>query len=160
MKTSDNVAIGARLLKTFFMALRGNPSPGLLAILMSTITLSCGCAIRYYDRNSGTEHLWGFGHLKMRAVPQKDDTPPFTNDPVAYVTEVRTLGLSFGLGEDFRGIAAGWDTHSRVVIKPEGATFYLMWPENTAHLPWGKKDLFSVRIGTNFPEELPTKSGR
>jgi hypothetical protein len=38
-----------------------------------------GCAVHYYSASTGTEHLWGFGHLKMRAVPQRGGQPPFTN---------------------------------------------------------------------------------
>jgi hypothetical protein len=38
-----------------------------------------GCAVHYYSASTGTEHLWGFGHLKTRAVSQRGDQPPFTN---------------------------------------------------------------------------------
>ena len=31
--------------------------------------VSSGCAIKHYDASTGTEHLWGFGHLKMKAAP-------------------------------------------------------------------------------------------
>ena len=119
---------------------------GALALLALT-----GCAMHYYDKTTGTEHLWGFGHLKMRAVPQKGDQPPFTNAVLAFVTGVRTLGLNLATGEDFAGIAAGWDSRSRVIIKQNDASFYLLWPTNTIRLPQDIKDFFTVRIGTNFP---------
>ena len=45
----------------------------------------------------------------------------------------------------------GWDSRSRVVIKADDASFYLLWPSNMVRLPQGLKDLFTIRIGTNFP---------
>jgi hypothetical protein len=116
------------------------------------IMATSGCAIHYYEKQTGTEHLWGFGHLKMRAVPQRADQPPFTNAVVAFVTGIRTLGAHLGAGEDFAGIAAGWDSRSRLVIAAEDAHFYLLWPTNTVRLPQALKDrLFTVRVGPDFP---------
>ena len=108
--------------------------------------------MHYYDKDTGTEHLWGFGHLKMRAVPQRGDEPPFTNAVMAFVTGTRTLGLNLGVGDDFGGLAAGWDSHSRVVIAAEDSHFYLLWPTNGIWLPKELKDhLFTVRVGPDFP---------
>jgi hypothetical protein len=110
-----------------------------------------GCSVHYYDKDTGTEHLWGFGHLKMRAVPQRDDRPPFTNAVVAVATGVNTLGLGVGAGEDFAGIAAGWDSRSRLLIKQEDSSFYLLWPTNTTCMPHPIRDFFTVRVGPDFP---------
>lgn len=129
-----------------------------LGLVLAGLT---GCAVHYYDPKTGTEHLWGFGHLKMRAVPRQSEHPPFTNAPIAYVTGVRTLGLNLGAGQEFAGLAAGWDSRSRVVIVAENAHFCLLWPTNTIWWPYGLRDLFTLRIGdppTNFLFQSTTTS--
>jgi len=120
------------------------------AVIVAACLLT-GCAVHYYDQNTRTEHLWGFGHLKMRAVPQKDDGVPPTNAVMAFVTGTRTLGLRVGGGEDFAGLSAGWDARSRLTIKTEDSSFYLLWPNNSIWLPRGLKDLFTCRVGPDFP---------
>jgi hypothetical protein len=120
-------------------------------VLSAFILTANGCALHYYDRNSGTEHLWGFGHMKMRAVPQYGDGMPFTNAVVAFVTGVRTAGLNLGVGSEFSGVAAGWDSRSRIIIRSEDSEFYLLWPTNTVRLPQDLKDVFTVRVGTDCP---------
>jgi len=123
-------------------------------IPISLLFLMSGCAIQYYDKATGEEHLWGLGHLKMRAVPQRQDQSPFTNAVMAYVTGVDTFGLNIGVGENLTGINAGWDSHSRVIIKQDNSSFYLLWPTNATRWPFAMNGLFTVRIGTNFPPEL------
>lgn len=119
---------------------------GLLACFFAS-----GCAIQYYDKQSGTEHLWGFGHLKMRAAARREDQPPFTNAVMAYALRTQTLGLNLGAGQEFAGVAAGWDCRSRVIIKTEDSSFYLLWPTNALWLPGHMKSLFNVRVGPEFP---------
>lgn len=108
-----------------------------------------GCAVHYYDKQSGTEHLWGFGHLKMRAVPRHSDRPPFTNAVMAYATGTQTLGFSLGAGEDDAGVGAGWNSRSRLTIKAEDSSFYLIWPTNSLWLPRELKSFFNVRVGSD-----------
>ncbi len=44
-----------------------------IVILMAIFSyLSTGCAVHYYDQATGTEHLWGFGHLKMAVHPSNE----------------------------------------------------------------------------------------
>lgn len=108
--------------------------------------------MHYYDKSTGTEHLWGFGHLKMRAVPQLKDQPPFTNAVMAFVTGTRNFGIQLSVGEDFGGLVAGWDSRSRMVIHGDNAHFSLLWPTNAIWLPWDLQDrLFTVRVGPDFP---------
>src|SRR5262245_14630419 len=106
-----------------------------LAALLAALVLP-GCAIHYYDPNSGTEHLWGFGHLKMRAGTAGAESPVPTNSVVAFVTGQQTLGLSLAAGRERGGLVAGWDSNSRVMITAEDAQFHLMWPSNSIRLPW------------------------
>lgn len=133
-------------------------SRGLLSIgVLGALALfgASGCAVHYYDKESGTEHLWGFGHLKMRAVPRHSDRPPFTNAVMAYATGTHTLGFSLGAGEDDAGVGAGWNSRSRLTIKAEDSSFYLIWPTNSLRLPRELKSFFNVRVG---PDPIFTQS--
>jgi hypothetical protein len=123
----------------------------LMAVSLILILFTTGCAVQYYDRSTGTEHLWGFGHLKMRAVPRPMAEEPGTNSVMAFVTGARTAGLSFGFGQDFTGLTAGLDARSRLIIKNEESQFALVWPTNSIWLPNELRDLFTVRVGSNFP---------
>lgn len=129
---------------------------GQIFLLASLLALLSGCAIQYYDAQTGTEHLWGWGHLKMRAIPLQGDQASPTNAIIACVTGTSILGLNLGAGGDFEGFTAGWDSRSRVVIKQDSASFYLLWPTNATLTPLGLKNPFIVRIGTNFPTQLLT----
>lgn len=42
----------------------------LISILF--VILSQGCACHYYDSKTGTEHIWGFGHMMMKATAQSE----------------------------------------------------------------------------------------
>jgi hypothetical protein len=111
-----------------------------------------GCAVHYYDKSTGTEHLWGFGHMKMRAVPQWNDQHPFSNSVMAFATGAHTLGLGLGCGDDYGGLLLGWDCRSRMIIRTEDSHFYLLWPTNTCWLPWDLKErFFTVRVGPELP---------
>jgi hypothetical protein len=123
-----------------------------LAAMIWVLALTASCSVHYYDQKSGTEHLWGFGHMRMRAVPRWGDEPPFTNAVMAFATGVRTLGLHVGAGEEFGGLVAGWDSRSRMVIASEHAHFCLFWPTNAIWLPWDLRErFFTVRVGPDFP---------
>lgn len=97
--------------------------------------LTAGCGIHYYDTRTGTEHLWGFGHLRMRVVPP-------TNGPQAVVKGYTVVGGKVGGSADDYGVAFGYDSRRLIQIAPEGARFTLEWPDAS---------FFNVRIGTNTP---------
>jgi hypothetical protein len=113
------------------------------------VVLLCACSVNWYDRETGTQHLVGFVYLKMRAVPREPGA--MTNATMAYVTGTRNAGLQLGAGSEFAGLAAGWDSRSRITIKTENSHFSLLWPTNALWLPGGLKDFFNLYIGTNFP---------
>ena len=121
------------------------------------LLLLAGCSVNWYDERTGTQHLLGFGYLKMRAAPQSPETNISTHASMAYVTGTRNLGLQLGAGSDFAGISAGWDSRSRIIIKSEDAYFSLMWPTNSIWLPFGLGGFFNVYVGTNFPFMTPSQ---
>src|SRR5262245_15830448 len=52
-----------------------------------------GCAIHYYDKETQAEHIWGFGHMKLKAsVPQEGTR--------AIVKQTELLGLGIGVGSE------------------------------------------------------------
>ena len=117
--------------------------------------LSTGCAVNYYDVRSGTENVWGFGHLKMKAIPEGNVIPGSNYNTMAVLTSVQTLGLSVGAGQDYGGVTAGWDSRSRLLIAdPNGASFCFLWPSNSLGMSWSGRNLFNLRIGTNLPPKV------
>lgn len=100
-----------------------------------------GCAVRYHDIKTGTEHIWGFTHVKMRVASADGEAPS------SAAIQTQTLGLGINAGSDALGssIVLGWDSRTRIFV-PDGTALSLEWPGT---------DLFDVRIGHN-PPFLPT----
>lgn len=123
-------------------------------LLVAGTLFSGGCAVHYYDARSGTENLWGFGHLKMKVLPEAGAASTNGDNTAAVLTSVQALGVAVGAGQDYGGVTLGWDSRSRLLIKSEGASFCLLWPSNAASMSWGGPNLFKLRITTNFPAQL------
>ena len=106
------------------------------------IVFASGCAVHYYDKETGTEHLWGFGHLRMKAEP--------SNDAVvrSVVTGTETLGFSVSAGEENRGIGLGYDNRKKMNVLDD-ASVALEFPTNS--LPWRRMNLFDARVGAAPP---------
>ena len=66
-----------------------------------------GCAISYTDRDSGTVHLFGFGHLSVRTGPPVDDKMPEAKTAAV-------LGLGLGLDEEDFSLSVGYSRRQRV----------------------------------------------
>lgn len=47
-------------------------SAGLVLAVLILMPSATGCAVHYYDAKTGTEHIWGFGHMKMRVTPPNE----------------------------------------------------------------------------------------
>ena len=105
-----------------------------LALVGGALLLSTGCALHYFDPKSGTEHLWGFGHMKMKAAPPSEGVQ-------AVVKGTETLGLDLGAGQDDYRVAAGWNYRRQILIG-SNASVRLEWPDG---------DFFNVRVGTLPP---------
>jgi hypothetical protein len=97
-----------------------------------------GCAIHYYDQKSGTEHVWGIGHMRMKAAPVAQGVE-------SVVAGTSMAGLSLGAGREDYYLTAGWDYRRRIVIGTNAA-FALDWPN---------ADFLNVRVGTNPPFITP-----
>jgi hypothetical protein len=107
-------------------------------LLILFATLAGGCAIHYYDPDTGTEHLWGIGHMRMKVGE--------TNEGVrAVVTGTDTVGLAGGSAPSERYIAIGWQRLSRLQVLDADTSIRLEWPS---------ADLTSVRVGSGLPPVL------
>lgn len=108
-----------------------------VATSLATLLLA-GCAIHYFDPHTGTEHLWGVGHLKMKVTPVHEGVR-------GVVRGVEMLGLGIGRDGSYGYVALGWHNHQRLDILDEDTSIRLEWCGN---------DFANVRIGSKFPESL------
>jgi hypothetical protein len=98
-----------------------------------------GCGVHYYDSKTGVEHLWGFGHMRMRVQPPAEGVQ-------AVVKGSSIVGVKVGGGEDDYGVSLGYDSQRVILISQSNVAFGLEWPDAS---------FFNVRIGTNPPFAAP-----
>ena len=116
-----------------------------LILFLVIIAATNGCAFHYYNKETGTEHLFGFGHFRMKGPPKTGASP--------VVAGSQMLGLNLRAGRDDYGLGVGFDSQSRITMPTNGGTLLLQWPTNFPGLPREMRDLFNVRVGTNLPPE-------
>ena len=104
-------------------------------ILFLLIIPNIGCAVHYYDDKTGTEHLWGFGHMRMRV-----SVPDEGIQAAVHGVKIRGLGISKS-PENF-SLITGLYSKDTVEIIAEDTALRLEWPSN---------DLFDIRFGKTPP---------
>lgn len=92
------------------------------------------CAIHYHDRHTGTDHLWGFGHVAIRLAPVEEGVR-------GVFREIESIGVSIGVARDNSYIAAGWHRLRRIDILAADAAVRIDRPAG---------GFFSIRVGTEF----------
>ena len=107
----------------------------LIVVLMLCGWATAGCAIHYFDPTTGTEHLWGFGHMKMKVAAPNEGLQ-------ALVRETQTLGLAVGSLEAQSYLSLGIQRKRRLEVIDENTAIRFEWPNS---------DFFSVRVGSEFP---------
>ena len=105
------------------------------ALVVLFVLLSGGCAIHYFDSETGTEHIWGFGHMQMKVSPPNEGVQ-------AVVRGTDVLGLSLGIADQQAYLTAGWHRVQRLDVIAESTAVRLEWPS---------ADFAEVRVGTAFP---------
>ncbi len=105
--------------------------------LMSLILVS-GCAIHYFDTKTGTEHLWGIGHMKVKVTPVNEGLQ-------AVVRGTDVLGLGVGRDDTYGYVAVGWHRRQHLDIVDENTS---------VRLEWCGSDFANVRVGSEFPKSL------
>ncbi len=101
-----------------------------------------GCAIHYFDPKTGTEHLWGFGHMKMKIGLPNEGLQ-------AVVRGTDVLGISVGSTDRQSYLTAGWHHLQRLDVVTESTAVRFEWPNS---------DFACVRVGSEFPPEFLTSS--
>ena len=118
---------------------RQNPCGVPLAVLALLALAGTGCAIHRYDAATGTEHVWGIGHLSLRVQPVEEGRQ-------AVITERSVAGLGLAAGKDAWGLSLGWDQVTRVNAWDDSVAVRVDWPTGS---------LADVRIGSLPPWAEP-----
>ena len=117
--------------------LRSAWKPGAVA-LMGIILSSC--AVYYRDRDTGAEHIWGFGHLAVKTIPSHEGKQ-------ALIQRMTLTGIAVGTDNGSLGVSAGYDRREHILIFDENAAITIeRHPSN---------DFFYFKIGT-YPSDLET----
>ncbi|MBI5852925.1 MAG: hypothetical protein HZB39_18095 [Planctomycetes bacterium] len=90
--------------------------------------------VRYYDPDTGTEHFFGFGHVRVRSIAANEGV-------IGVATSSDAIGVGIGLGKESYGVSVGWDRWTRVIAAEDGSL----------RLEWPSADLLGVRLGSEPP---------
>ena len=104
-----------------------------LVLLATVFLLSSGCAVYYHDKETGADHVWGFGHLATKIDTSK-------NGKQAVIRKTTLMGMALGYTDDSVGISLGWDQRERFTVLSEDASVFLERPQND--------DFFQFKFGT------------
>lgn len=108
------------------------------SILLIIGFLLSGCAVYYRDRDTGAEHIWGFGHLSVKTIPPREGKQ-------ALVQRMTLTGLAAGLDNGALSVSAGWDRREHILIYDENVAVTIQRPPSN--------DFFHFKIGT-YPPDL------
>ncbi len=114
----------------------------LLVGLAGIIILANGCAVHYYDADTQAEHVWGIGHMMLKATTPRENLK-------ATVRGTALSGLSIGVGDQGTSLTLGWEKRQLVEITDKNAAVRLEWPRG---------DLLNLRIGSEWPLQATTEN--
>ncbi|MEK6674420.1 MAG: hypothetical protein AABZ47_02055 [Planctomycetota bacterium] len=95
-----------------------------------------GCSIHYFDPETGTEHLWGIGHMKVKVTPANEHVQ-------SVVRGVDLIGFGGGSDGSNKYVVLGWQRRQRIDILDDDASIRLEWCGN---------DFANVRVGSTLVE--------
>lgn len=101
-----------------------------------TLIVLSGCAIHYRDAKTGAEHIWGLGHLAIKATSPE-------NSQQAIITQSTLSGISLGIEECKANLTLGWDSRQRIVVYDDNTLISVVRPNNA-------DDFFLLRVGSEF----------
>lgn len=108
------------------------------SMLLFVGILMSSCAVYYRDRDTGAEHIWGFGHLAVKTVPPHDGKQ-------ALVQRMTLTGLAAGIDNGSFGMSAGYDRREHILISDKNMAITI-----ESH---PSRDFFYFKIGT-YPSDL------
>ena len=109
-----------------------------IIFLVLAISLLSGCAVYYRDRESGAEHIWGFGHLSMKVIPPLEEKQ-------ALIQRTTLTGVAIGMDNGSLGMSVGFDQREHILIYDENVAITIQRPPSN--------DFFYFKIGT-YPIDL------
>ena len=112
---------------------RGRVVRIVLAIALS----SSGCAIHYFDEDTGVEHVWGFGHMKMKVAAPNEGLQ-------AILHGTDSFGLGIGKAHKHGYLTLGWHRLEFIDIHRESTSIRFEWPDSS---------FARVRVGSEFPKQ-------
>ena len=94
------------------------------AALGCTQCLLSGCAIRYSDRRTGAEHLWGFGQLRLQTSSAAGNLATVTSGS-------RVPGLCLDIGRDHFGVSIGYVSRQQLEVVDVSAASQFKFPSTS-----------------------------
>ncbi len=94
-----------------------------------------GCAIHYFDAGTGTEHVWGIGHIALQANSAGSDR-------LAFGYRVDTVGFALGSLRDEKYLGFGWNSHQHLEIVDPASSLCIGSPDGS---------LYNWRVGSSAP---------
>lgn len=82
-----------------------------------------GCAVHYSDSKTGAEHIWGFGHLAVKATVPDDGKK-------AIVRSVTLFGAALGFRDGSPLLSIGWEELQRVEVMDGNTAVLIEGPRN------------------------------
>ena len=98
-----------------------------------------GCAVYYRDRESGAEHIWGFGHLATKVTPLLEGKK-------ALIQRMTLTGAAVGIDNGSLGLSVGYDQREHILIYENTAISIQRPPSD---------DYLFFKIGTYPPITYP-----
>jgi len=111
-------------------------------LVFLVLSICSGCAVYYRDRESGAEHIWGFGHLATKV------TPPLEGKK-ALIQKMTLTGVAVGIDNGRLGVSVGYDEREHLLIYDENTAISIQRPPSN--------DFFYFKIGT-YPPDLEEPS--
>jgi len=97
-----------------------------------------GCAIYYRDRDTGAEHVFGFGHLSVKTIPPHEGKQ-------ALIQRMTLTGIAVGMDNGSLGMSAGYDRREHILISGGNTAITI-----ESH---PSRDYFYFKVGT-YPSDL------
>lgn len=120
-----------------FVSKNIRPDFFLWAISLLLCVFVQGCAVQYVDEETGTRHLFGFGHMKIRVSDASEGVR-------SVATGVETLGISTTFGSEYNQFALGYNNFFNLKVADDSAV----------RLDWPDDDPFHIHVGTIPPWEV------
>lgn len=110
-----------------------------LALACGGWIFSSGCAVHYYSPSTGTEHVWGVGHMKFKKTAGGEG-----EGVQAVVTGMEVYGVGARVGAGRKYLMLGWLSDQELTAVDEHVSIRF---EDAGG------GLFRMRVGTRPPWE-------